>query len=408
MPGTFHRQVSNFSPYTFQLFFEGERFLSPYGKRFVPMGRSIRIKAVSLFRLKYKKEMIQIEEKFMARCIELARHGAGHTAPNPMVGAVVVHGDKIIGEGYHRRCGEAHAEVNAISSVRDERLLRESTLYVSLEPCSHYGKTPPCAELIIRKGIPRVVVGCLDPFPEVAGRGIRMLREAGIEVVTGVMEHEARALNEAFMLFQTEKRPFVTLKWAESADGFIDAFRTSPDISPVRFSTPETQVRVHKLRAESAAILVGTRTALLDNPSLSVRHWSGKSPVRLVIDRELKLPEHYHLFDGTVPTLVYTSRPKKDPSGKVEYVQLDFKVSIVQQILQSLYERKLNSLLIEGGATLLQQFLASGYWDRAVIERSPMCLFEGVKAPAIPSGVAHSERFGGHDYLVYTHSRKDN
>lgn len=209
---------------------------------------------------------MQVEEKFMARCIELARHGSGHTAPNPMVGAVIVHDGVIIGEGFHRCCGQAHAEVNAIASVKDESLLRESTIYVSLEPCSHYGKTPPCAELIIRKRIPHVVIGCLDPFPEVSGRGVRMLREAGIEVVTGVLEEEARRLNKAFMTFQTRKRPYVTLKWAESADGYIDKIRPNDTEPPVVFSTPETLARVHKMRAESAAILVGKHTALLDNP----------------------------------------------------------------------------------------------------------------------------------------------
>ena len=349
---------------------------------------------------------MEVEEKFMARCIELARHGAGHTAPNPMVGAVVVHNGKIIGEGFHRRCGTSHAEVNAIDSVCKEDLLRESTLYVSLEPCSHYGKTPPCAELIIRKGIPRVVVGCLDPFPEVAGRGIRMLREAGIEVITGIMEQEARALNEAFMTFQTEKRPFVTLKWAESADGFIDACRNSAETAPVIFSTPESRARVHKLRAESAAILVGTRTALLDNPSLSVRYWSGESPIRLVIDRELKIPSSYHLLDHSIPTILFTAY-RKEQAGQIEYVPLDFKTSIVHQILQCLYERKLNSLLVEGGASLLQQFLDSGYWDRAIVEKSPINLQSGVKAPAIPSGSVRFEQFGGHNFAIYTHSRKN-
>ncbi|HJA87295.1 MAG TPA: bifunctional diaminohydroxyphosphoribosylaminopyrimidine deaminase/5-amino-6-(5-phosphoribosylamino)uracil reductase RibD [Candidatus Parabacteroides intestinavium] len=350
---------------------------------------------------------MKVEEKFMARCIELARHGAGYTAPNPMVGAVVVHNGKIIGEGFHRRCGMGHAEVNALASVHNEDLLREATLYVSLEPCSHYGKTPPCAELIIQKGIPRVVVGCLDPFPEVSGRGIRMLREAGVEVITGIMEQEARALNEAFMIFQTEKRPLVTLKWAESADGFIDACRNSAKTAPITFSTPETRARVHKLRAESAAILVGTRTALLDNPSLSVRYWSGKSPVRLVIDRELKIPSSYHLMDHSVPTLVFTTY-RKEPVGQTEYVPLDFKISIVHQILQCLYERKLNSLLVEGGASLLQQFLDSGYWDRAVVEKSPLCIQTGVKAPDIPSGSVRFEQMSGHVFALYTHSRKNN
>ena len=243
--------------------------------------------------------MVEVEEKYMARCIELAKGGRGNVSPNPMVGAVVVHKGRIIGEGFHRKCGEAHAEVNAIASVKDESLLKDSTIYVSLEPCSHYGKTPPCAELIIRKGIPRVVVGCLDPFPEVSGRGVRMLREAGVEVVTDVMEEEARALNKAFMTLQTKGRPYIILKWAQSEDGFIDRLRMDV-LEPVTV--------VHKLRSEVAAIMVGTRTALLDNPSLNVRHWSGNSPVRVVLDRRLVIPDSYRLLDGSLRTLIFTEK----------------------------------------------------------------------------------------------------
>ena len=362
-------------------------------------------KILTLPKVTRNDRIMHVEEKFMARCLELARHGAGHTAPNPMVGAVVVHNGVIVGEGYHRRCGEAHAEVNAIASVRDEAILRDSTIYVSLEPCSHYGKTPPCAELIIRKGIPRVVVGCMDPFPEVSGRGVRMLRDAGVEVVTGVLEEECRALNEAFMTFQSEKRPFVTLKWAESADGFLDVARTSPDISPVVFSNAVTAGRVHKLRAESAAILVGTNTALLDNPSLTVRRWSGKSPVRLVIDRERKIPSSYHLLDDTIPTIVFTTGEKKK-IGQTEYIPLDFRISIVHQILQCLFERQLNSLMVEGGSIMLQQFLDSGYWDRAIVEESPLTLGAGVKAPVFTFGQQSFDSFGGHIFRIYTHHRK--
>lgn len=362
-------------------------------------------KILTLPKVTRNDRIMHVEEKFMARCLELARHGAGHTAPNPMVGAVVVHNGVIVGEGYHRRCGEAHAEVNAIASVRDEAILRDSTIYVSLEPCSHYGKTPPCAELIIRKGIPRVVVGCMDPFPEVSGRGVRMLRDAGVEVVTGVLEEECRALNEAFMTFQSEKRPFVTLKWAESADGFLDVARTSPDISPVVFSNAVTAARVHKFRAESAAILVGTNTALLDNPSLTVRRWSGKSPVRLVIDRERKIPASYHLLDDTIPTIVFTTGEKKK-IGQTEYIPLDFRISIVHQILQCLFERQLNSLMVEGGSIMLQQFLDSGYWDRAIVEESPLTLGAGVKAPVFTFGQQSFDSFGGHIFRIYTHHRK--
>lgn len=331
----------------------------------------------------------------MARCFELARGGMGNTAPNPMVGAVIVHDGKIIGEGFHRKCGEAHAEVNAVASVRDESLLHESTLYVSLEPCSHYGKTPPCAELILKKGIPRVVVGCLDPFPEVSGRGMRMLREAGVEVVTGVLEEEARALNSAFMTFQLQKRSYVYLKWAQSADGFLDRIRKDATERPVVLSSPETLRRVHKLRSEVAAILVGTRTALLDDPSLTVRHWAGHSPVRIVLDRMLRLPATSHLLDGTVPTLVLTAS-EAESRPNVEYVQIDFGQNVPGQILQLLYARKLNSLMVEGGSLLLTDFLDAGLWDEAWVETASVALGNGVPAPAVKGVLCRSDLRCGH------------
>ena len=325
--------------------------------------------------------MVEVENKYMARCISLARGGAGCVAPNPMVGAVVVHQGKIIGEGYHRKYGEAHAEVNAIASVRDESLLKEATIYVSLEPCSHYGKTPPCAELIIKKQIPRVVIGCLDPFPEVSGRGVRMLREAGVEVVTGVMEKEAWELNRVFMTFQEKRRPYIYLKWAQSADGFMDRLRTDNSSPAVVLSSPETMRRVHRLRADVAAIMVGTQTALLDNPSLTVRHWAGKSPVRVVLDRTLRIPSHYHLFDGTVKTLVFTTVADAISRENVEYVTIDFSQPVLPQVMHELYIRKLNSLMVEGGATLLGHFLKEGLWDQMLVETAPVSLESGVKAP---------------------------
>lgn len=325
--------------------------------------------------------MVEVENKYMARCISLARGGAGGVAPNPMVGAVVVHQGKIIGEGYHRKYGEAHAEVNAIASVRDESLLKEATMYVSLEPCSHYGKTPPCAELIIKKQIPRVVIGCLDPFPEVSGRGVRMLREAGVEVVTGVMEKEAWELNRVFMTFQEKRRPYIYLKWAQSADGFMDRLRTDNSSPAVVLSSPETMRRVHRLRADVAAIMVGTQTASLDNPSLTVRHWAGKSPVRVVLDRTLRIPSHYHLFDGTVKTLVFTTVADAISRENVEYVTIDFSQPVLPQVMHELYIRKLNSLMVEGGATLLGHFLKEGLWDQMLVETAPVSLESGVKAP---------------------------
>ena len=324
--------------------------------------------------------MVEVENKYMARCISLARNGIGNVAPNPMVGAVIVHQGKIIGEGYHRKYGEAHAEVNAIASVRDESLLKEATIYVSLEPCSHYGKTPPCAELIIKKQIPRVVIGCLDPFPEVSGRGVRMLREAGAEVVTGVMEEEARELNRVFMTFQEKRRPYIYLKWAQSADGFMDRLRTDNSLPAVVLSSSETLRRVHHLRANVAAIMVGTQTALLDNPSLTVRHWAGKSPVRVVLDRTLRIPPHYHLLDGAVKTLVFTAVEAVSREN-VEYVTIDFDRPVLPQVMHELYVRKLDSLMVEGGATLLGHFLEDGLWDQMLVETAPVNLESGVKAP---------------------------
>lgn len=323
-----------------------------------------------------------VEEKYMARCLQLARCGRGHTSPNPMVGAVIVHQGRIIGEGYHRKCGEAHAEVNAIASVRDQSLLKESTLYVSLEPCSHYGKTPPCAELIIRMGIPRVVVGCLDPFPAVSGRGVRMLCEAGIEVVTGVMEAEAHALNAAFMTMQEKQRPYVLLKWAQSADGFLDVVRQDVSEPVAVLSSPETRREVHQLRAEYAAILVGTRTALLDNPSLTVRDWFGRSPLRLLIDRTCKVPDSYHLLDGRVPTCIFTEQSRPERPNRC-YVQTDFSQPLFPQILAELSRRKVDSLLVEGGAQLLRHCLETGLWDEARVETAPVCLGQGVTAPSM-------------------------
>ncbi|MBQ3190793.1 MAG: bifunctional diaminohydroxyphosphoribosylaminopyrimidine deaminase/5-amino-6-(5-phosphoribosylamino)uracil reductase RibD, partial [Bacteroides sp] len=303
-----------------------------------------------------------------------------NAAPNPMVGAVIVHNDTIIGEGYHIRCGEAHAEVNAVRSVKDKSLLKESTIYVSLEPCSHHGKTPPCADLIINKGIPRVVVGCQDPFSLVAGRGIAKLREAGIEVKVGVLEEECRQLIRRFVTFNTLRRPFITLKWAESADGFIDLHRTEGH--PYIFSSPLSSMLVHKRRAEHSAILVGRRTALLDNPSLTTRNWFGKNPVRMVIDKDLALPKHLALFDGSVRTLVFTQREDTSNRPNVEHIRLDFKIDILPQIMEVLYKEKLQSLMVEGGSILLQSFIDAGCWDEAYIEQSDAHLKDGVKAPS--------------------------
>lgn len=333
------------------------------------------------------------EEKYMWRCILLAKNGKCNVSPNPMVGAVIVCAGKIIGEGYHVRCGSAHAEVNAIRSVSDESLLKNSTIYVSLEPCSHYGKTPPCADLIIEKQIPRIVIGCQDPFPEVAGRGIRKLRDAGCEVKAGILEEECSRLNRTFFTFNRLRRPFITLKWAESSDGYIDIRREGG--TPALLSTDLTLMQVHKRRTEVDAILVGTRTARLDNPSLSVRHWSGKNPVRLVTDRMLILDRTLRLFDGAARTFVFTSETRLSDSS-VEYITTDYKADILPQIMNILYEKKIQSLLVEGGSRLLQSFIDAGLWDEAFVEKSTLKLGFGVKSPDISSNNLYivTTRFG--------------
>lgn len=326
--------------------------------------------------------MMNVEEKYMERCLALARMGKGKTSPNPMVGCVIVQGGKIIGEGYHRKCGEGHAEVNAIASVEDESRLADATLYVSLEPCSHYGKTPPCADLIIRKRIPRVVVACPDPYPKVSGNGVKRLREAGVEVVTGVMQAEAVALNKVFMTNQVLKRPYVYLKWAQSADGFMDIRRDDASVPPVALSSPLMLQRVHKKRSEVDAIMVGTRTALLDNPSLTVRHWSGRSPVRVVLDKDLALPAGSHLLDGSVRTLVFTGREKENVKN-VEYIRTDYSRDVFPQVLSCLYENRLTSLLVEGGPYLLKKILQEGLWDEIQVETTSVILGNGVEAPVL-------------------------
>lgn len=333
----------------------------------------------------------------MARCLQLAANGRFGAAPNPMVGAVIVHDGKIIGEGYHRQCGGPHAEVNAVRSVKDESLLRESTMYVSLEPCAHYGKTPPCVDMIVEKGIPRVVIGCRDSFDQVDGKGIQKLRAAGVDVTVGVLEQECLALNRAFFTYHGRKRPYITLKWAQSADGYIDSKRNinaegNVNQDAVRFSTDETAVRVHRLRALSDAILVGRRTAELDNPSLTTRLWPGKHPLRLVIDREGVLDMGLKLFDGTTKTVVFTEvfRDFEHIDG-IEQVKLDFSLSVLPQILDFLYERKVQRLFVEGGAQLLQSFIDCDLWDEAYVEKAPFDLGGGVKAPAIGDGHKREE-----------------
>ena len=341
---------------------------------------------------------------YMQRCLQLARCGSGSTSPNPMVGAVIVCDDRIIGEGYHIRAGEPHAEVNAVNSVAqcDKHLLERSTMYVSLEPCSHYGKTPPCCDLIIARRIARVVIATTDFNVQVNGGGIARMREAGVEVVVGLLEDESRRLNGAFFTCHQQERPFVTLKWAQSADGFIDRLRDGGQALSI--SNGVSRVAVHKLRSMHDAILVGTRTALLDNPSLDVRHWAGRAPLRLVIDRDNTLPATLRLFDGSHPTVLFTARRDDGRLGKnIEQAVLDFSRDVIPQILDFLHSRKLNSLLVEGGAVLLRSFIDSGLWDAARVEVNPsLFVGEGVVAPTFPAcHPSREEECGGNRVLFF-------
>jgi diaminohydroxyphosphoribosylaminopyrimidine deaminase/5-amino-6-(5-phosphoribosylamino)uracil reductase len=314
----------------------------------------------------------------MHRCIELAKLGAGKVAPNPMVGAVLVHNGKIIGEGYHQQYGGPHAEVNAIKGAADD-LLQQSILYVSLEPCAHYGKTPPCADLIIEKKIPKVVIGCRDSFVEVNGKGIEKLKGAGVEVELGVLENECKELNKRFFTFHAQHRPYIILKWAQTADGFIG----NTDHSRLLISNPYTNRLMHQWRSEEAAILVGTNTALYDDPELTVRLTEGNNPVRLVIDMDLSLPVNLKLFDKQTKTIVFNTITQEEQENLL-YYQITNDVSAVHQIANALYQLKLQSVLIEGGAKLLQSFIDEGYWDEArVITNAELKTGEGIKSPQL-------------------------
>jgi diaminohydroxyphosphoribosylaminopyrimidine deaminase/5-amino-6-(5-phosphoribosylamino)uracil reductase len=317
----------------------------------------------------------------MRRCFELAKQGEGNVAPNPMVGAILVFNDLIIGEGYHSEFGKEHAEVNCINSVANEHLhlINQSTLYVSLEPCSHFGKTPPCTNSIIEKKIPKVVIGCQDSFLQVDGRGIETLRTAGVEVVCPILEKEALDLNKRFFTFHTKHRPYIILKWAQTANEMI----AQNNYSRLLISHETTNRQVHKWRSEEASILVGTTTALLDNPSLTNRLWPGKNPIRLVIDSNLKIQATAHLLDGSVQTIVFNSL-RQEQVGAILYYKILGNKSWVLQITEALYQMNIQSLLVEGGATLLQSFIDENYWDEArVITNTEMEVPDGLKAPRL-------------------------
>lgn len=348
--------------------------------------------------------VLTIHETYMRRCIDLANLAAGRISPNPMVGAVMVYENRIIGEGYHQYYGGPHAEVNCIRSVReeDQNLLKDAVLYVSLEPCAHFGKTPPCADLVIENKLKKVVIGCRDPFVEVNGKGIEKLKAAGIEVTTGVLEEECKALNKRFFTFHTQHRPYIILKWAQTQNGKIAAASLNPDsdlkshgdsFNERLYITNEYTNRiVHKWRNEEASILVGTNTALLDDPELTNRYWPGPSPVRLVVDMDLKLPSRLKLFnDNKSYTIVFNSKrhdlnniPLTSAAGGIGFYHITHDVSVVHQIIHALYQLKIQSVLVEGGTKLLQSFIDEELWDEArVITNSGLQMANGLSAPSL-------------------------
>ena len=342
------------------------------------------------------------DASYMRRCFELARLGAGNVAPNPMVGCVIVHEDQIIGEGYHRSIGQAHAEVNAIQSVSDQSLLPSSTLYVNLEPCAHHGKTPPCADLIVDKGIKKVVICNRDPFAEVDGKGLERLKAADVEVSLGVLEEDGRWLNRRFFAFHEQSRPYIILKFAQTNDGYLDAYRgQASDGTPLKITGAQADALVHKWRAQEASILVGQNTVNLDNPTLTVRHWKGKNPLRLVIDPRLQIPEESNVLKDGEPTWIFNALRSDVCEDKVCYVQINNPEDFEHEILAYLHKQDVQSMIIEGGATTIQRFIDAGLWDEARIFTSQQRIGSGVKSPDVKGTLFSSEHIGEDLLQVY-------
>jgi diaminohydroxyphosphoribosylaminopyrimidine deaminase/5-amino-6-(5-phosphoribosylamino)uracil reductase len=338
------------------------------------------------------------DEFYMRRCIELALLGAGNVAPNPLVGALIVLNDKIIGEGYHQMYGQAHAEVNAINSVKNKELLSEATIYVSLEPCAHFGKTPPCVDLILKYKFKRVVIGSKDPFHEVDGKGIEKLIAAGIEAKVGVLEQDCLKLNKRFFTFHNKKRPYVILKWAQTKDGFIDKKRDENSEKKINWiSSPETQSLVHAWRSQEQAILVGRNTVVTDNPSLTVREVNGKNPTRIVIDSQLSIQNSASIFNDEVETIIF-NRQKNEKINNIHFYKLE---SIdTKVILKALYELGIQSVFIEGGSRTLQHFLVNHDWDEARVIVGNSIFKDGIKAPVI-QGIPKFHQEFSNDKIYY-------
>jgi diaminohydroxyphosphoribosylaminopyrimidine deaminase/5-amino-6-(5-phosphoribosylamino)uracil reductase len=335
------------------------------------------------------------DEQFMRRCFDLALNGAGSVSPNPLVGCVITHNGNIIGEGWHRKYGGPHAEVNAVASVVDQSLLTAATVYVNLEPCSHFGKTPPCADLLAEKRVKKVVISNVDSNVLVSGGGVKKLRNAGIEVVTGVLESEGRYLNRRFFTYVERQRPFIILKWAQTSDGFIS--RNSREW--FKISNSLSHQLVHRWRSEEDAFLVGTQTAATDNPRLNVREWTGRDPVRVVIDRHLRLDRSLNLFDGTAPTICYNTI-KSEENKNLTFVKIDGQ-DFITSMIGDLFNRKIQSLVVEGGSETLGLFISAGLWDEARVFQSRMSFGEGLKAPSLPGEPVSTTEIGSDVLSVY-------
>lgn len=351
-------------------------------------------------------------EKYIQRCLQLAKKGIGTTRPNPSVGAVIVHNDKIIGEGFTSLYGGPHAEVNAINSVENQKLLKEATIYVTLEPCSHHGKTPPCADLIIKKEIPNIIIGCVDTNSLVAGKGIERLKKAGRHVIVGVCEEACKKHHKRFFTVQNKKRPYIILKWAETKDGFI-APLTKDEQKPVWISNQYSQQLVHKWRSEEHAILVGTNTVIADNPSLTVRSWKGNHPTRIVIDKNLRIPSDATIFDSKVKTIIFFENIEKreekqhvisndsEKSHMLIYEQIDFSSRVAEQICGILYKHQIQSVIIEGGAQTLQTFINENLWDEARVFIGNASFEIGVKRPIFNAKLSSEEKINNNILRIY-------
>ena len=338
-------------------------------------------------------------EDYIARCIELAKNGFGTTYPNPMVGSVIVYNGEIIGEGWHQKAGEPHAEVNAIRSVKDPSLLDKATIYVSLEPCSHFGKTPPCCDLIIKNKIPNVVIGTVDSNIKVAGNGIKRLQEAGANVIVGILEKECYELNQRFFTFHEKKRPYIILKWAETQDGFIAPLQKEEQ-KPVWITNINSRQLVHKWRTEEQAILVGTQTVIDDNPKLNARDWEGNNPIRMVIDQNHRIPKTAHVFDDQIKTIIFSNKKSTPSLENTIFEVIDFQQNIAQQIVDKLFQNQIQSVIVEGGAQTLQTFIDANLWDEARVFIGNCTFEKGVKAPILNTSPFKKEKIGTDELLT--------